>query len=161
MISIEINFNDLPANLTEYIRAVKDTEVPNKKIGVALFEWVQTEFDGEGVAPGSPGPWAPLSEFTKKEKAAGGWSPKPLLRTGNLRQSFQPFSTSDIVGIGAMASSFLGPEGDYASAHQEGRPERRLPARPMLPPTEVVLEIATRIYGLEIAKIGKETGLSA
>ncbi len=114
------------------------TEIAHRQIGVQFFSWVQRNFESSGGLRTTP--WVPLAPSTVKAKARGGWSPKPLYRTGNLRQSFAPFSDATQAGIGAKASFGV----DYAKVHEEG--SSHVPARPMLPPEDVALGIVTRVY---------------
>lgn len=130
---------------------VKHREKINRQLGIQLYGWVIRNFDSGGKMQTPP--WAPLAESTKAQKARLGYSGLPLIRTGNLRQSFAPFSDNDEAGVGAKASFGV----DYAQVHEQG--SGNVPARPMLPPKEYALKSATTIYQLEIERLRKETGL--
>lgn len=139
-ISVVINASNLGSALASLERSLKDRRVIHRQIGAQFFSWVQRNFDSEGGL--RPEPWAPLAPSTVLEKARGGWSPKKLVRTGNLRNSFLPFSDEDQAGVGARASFGV----DYAQVHEEGSDDGRVPARPMLPPDDVAMGYVTRIY---------------
>lgn len=141
------------------VRATPDLNKLAKKIGngrrVANRQWAAQlygmtirNFEAQGVLLGEP--WKPLSERTAKRKEAEGYSPLALLRTGNLRQSFLPFSDDKTAGVGARASFGV----DYAKVHQEG--SDRVPARPMLPTAETVIETGVRVYEFVISKATRE-----
>ncbi len=150
-ISVTVELNRTGTALATLARGVKDRSVVNRQIAAQFFSWVQRNFDEEGGL--STRPWVPLRPSTVAEKARLGYSPKMLVRTGNLRQSFQPFSDQDQAGIGARASFGV----DYAQVHEEGG--GNVPARPMLPSIGIAEDYVTRIYGRFIAKRREEAGL--
>lgn len=141
MISVKVR---VTSNLRDIAKQVKNRKVPNRQWAAALFAWVQRNFQEQGALSGQP--WVPLAPSTVKEKARLGYSPLALIRTGNLRQSFAPFSDVNFAGVGAQASAGV----DYAKVHQEG--SDRVPARPMLPEADVVTDIGVRVYDLHIKK---------
>lgn len=114
-----------------------------REIATQFYSWTIRDYDAGGALRPT-GPWAPLAPATVLEKLRLGYSTVPLgPRTGNLRQSFLPFYDEDSAGVGARASAGV----DYAAVHEEGDPERNIPARPMLPPDDVAGGYVTRIYG--------------
>lgn len=139
-ISITINASAVSSALAGLARSVKNREAVHRQIGAQFFSWVQENFKQQGGLQKTP--WRPLAPSTARYKAAHGWSPLILYRTGNLRGSFLPFSDADQAGIGARASAGV----DYAEVHQKGSDDGRIPARPMLPPDDVAMGIVTRVY---------------
>jgi len=89
--------------------------------------------------------WPPLAESTLVQKRKKGYSGTPLIRTGNLRQSFRPFSTNDTAGVGS--------EVRYSQYHETGT--SRLPQRAMLPPRAVAIDYAVRIYERWMAQVAR------
>lgn len=115
--------------VTAYISGFKekaaDLTVPMKQAAILMMGSVQKNFD----ASGRPISWIPLKASTLKEKMRKGYSPKPLIRTGGLRQSF---ATS----VGRMEMS-IGTSIVYGRIHQKGGRAGRnqsatIPARPYL-----------------------------
>lgn len=119
---------------------MEDTTQPNRQASIAMYGWLIRNYDREGATIGG---WAPLSPRTIAEKKKLG-KEKMLVRSGAMRQSFVPFHTKDNAGVGSELS--------YSKAHEDGNPSRNLPARPMLPPREVVLDIGIRVYGQYVAR---------
>jgi phage gpG-like protein len=102
-----------------------------------------------------PDGWRPLSSGTLAAKRRQGYSPKPLIRTGNLRNSFLMFSDNNQAGVGAQASFGV----DYAEVHEEGSRDGRIPQRKMLPPVRIAQTMVTNVYGLKIANDRAKAGL--
>lgn len=150
-LSIEVKNNASPA-MRRMLAQLQDRTVPNRMVGIELFSWVQRNFAAQGALGGG---WVPLKPATVAAKAKGGWSPMPLIRTGNLRNSFAGFGDAQVAGVGAQASFGV----DYARVHQEGAPEKNIPARPMLPPAEVAKDIWNRVYEDFIDKLIAKEGL--
>lgn len=159
MISVTVDLRRTDAALSRFARSVQDRTTLHRQIAAQLYSWVIQNFEQQGAK--GERPWAPL-------KAGGRWKGrgsnryfqtdyKILQDTGNLRQSFAPFSDNDSMGVGARASFGV----DYAAVHEQGAPERNLPARPMLPPRDVALRIASDIYGLRLTKLASDAGLSS
>jgi phage gpG-like protein len=149
MISVEIKSNAALRKLQLAAAKLKDRKIPNRQLAVQLMSWVGDNFDGSGSRLKRP--WAPLQPATLAAKARKGYSSKPLMRTGNLRQSFAGFSDNDEAGVGAQASFGV----DYAEFHENGVPENNLPKRQMLPPQEVALGYGVRIYDLYVSSIAR------
>jgi phage gpG-like protein len=132
--------------------ALRDAAMPNRALAAQLYGWTIRNYDSRGSL--QPKPWVPLVPATAKEKIRLGYSPEPLApRSGNLRQSFAPFSDAEQAGVGARASYGI----DYAEVHEHG--SGTVPARPMLPTRAVGEAYATRIYGHYIAQAKKKAGL--
>lgn len=145
MIRVHVDNRATPG-LIRVAAGIRDTRAVNRRLSIALFAWVQRNFK-VGGAMQSP-PWAPLAASTKKEKARLGYSSQPLLRTGNLRNSFHSYFDDRLAGVGARASYFRGKKGktpfDYATAHEFGT--KKIPARPMLPPEKYARDVAVAMY---------------
>lgn len=150
-ISIEVNAQPVLHSLGTFFDGLKDRATINRKVSIQLYGFVLRNFQ-QGGALQTP-PWLPLKPSTLQQKARLGYSPLPLIRTGHLRQSFVPFSSSDYAGVGAKASAGV----DYAEVHEEG--SRTIPARPMLPTEKLALDTTLQIYGLEIAQLRQTAGL--
>lgn len=150
-VSVRADASRFKAALKFFGQVALDTETTNRKVAASLHAWVIRNFDGEG---GLIGGWTDLKPATIKQKIKAG-KERMLVRTGNMRQSFNPFADARVAGVGAQASFNV----DYAKAHQYGVPERNLPARPMLPPDEVVREIGLQVYGVTLARAAQQAGL--
>jgi phage gpG-like protein len=95
----------------------------------AIFrDWedrVDKQFSSEGSAMGTP--WEPLADSTLAQKAAGGYPPDILIRTGALRASFK--GGSDHVSDIRRDGGEWGTTDPKALFHQHGT--SRMPARPV------------------------------
>lgn len=134
------SIQEITQRLDRFQAAMEDTTQPNRQASIAMYGWLIRNYDREGAAIGG---WEPLSPRTIAEKKKLG-KEKMLVRSGAMRQSFVPFYTKDNAGVGSELS--------YSKAHEDGNPSRNLPARPMLPPREVVLDIGIRVYGQYVAR---------
>lgn len=134
------NIEQVRARLDGFRRSMADTTPANRQASIAMYGWLIRNYDKEGAAIGG---WHPLAPYTIREKKRIG-KEKMLVRTGALRQSFVPFHTAENAGVGSEIS--------YSKAHEEGVPDRNLPARPMLPPRDVVLDIGVKVYGQYVAR---------
>lgn len=152
-ITLQLVIQPTAAAMGTFTRGLLDFEVPNRQIGIQLYGWTMKNFNSSGSMQ-SP-VWAPLSEKTQRRKAKQGYSSKPLIRKGNLRNSFAPFSDKNIAGVGARASFGV----DYARVHQEGAPSRNIPARGMLPPVEYARTSSIKIYDLHVQTCRRKAGL--
>lgn len=74
---------------------------------------------------------------------------KILQDTGNLRQSFKPFSDNNVAGVGAQASYGV----DYSKAHEYGDPKNHIPQRRMLPRPQEVERDVLKIYNKHVSSI--------
>lgn len=128
----------------EFTRAQR--EIPNRKIASAMHSRVMRNFRNE---EGEGAPWAPLAPRTIRWKQKRGYS-KILQNTGLLRASFAWSSTPDRASVFAQpihgAPDKRPP--NIALFHQEGG--KFLPRRPMLPSRAQALDIAIKVYNLEI-----------
>lgn len=125
------------------VAASHDRRTPNRQLAIQLYGWVLRNFQQGGGLQRPP--WRPLSPSTLKQKQRKGYSGTPLIRTGHLRQSFRQFYDNDQAGVGS--------EVPYSQYHETGT--RHLPQRAMLPPQEVALDFAARIYDHWLASIAK------
>lgn len=150
-VSLELRVNKVASGMGRFSDSLLDFTVPNRQIGIQLYGWVLKNFNAGG-ANQSPS-WRPLAPATLKQKAKQGYSSKPLIRKGNLRNSFAPFSDANIVGVGARASFGV----DYAQIHQQGG--AKIPQRDMLPPRPYALSSATKIYQLHVETSRRKGGV--
>jgi len=111
----------------------------NEAAATFLFGWVMRNFESSGGQL-RDGLWKPLSPKYLKWKTGKGWSSKPLIRTGNLRQSFSMYWGHNYAGVGARASFGV----DYAVVHEYG--SATVPQRRMLPRVEEVQVRLKAIY---------------
>jgi phage gpG-like protein len=155
MIDAKVNADDALGAFKRLARSIENREPINRRVAVQFQSWVFRNFDQSGGLRDVP--WVPLSPRTQRQKARLGFSPKPLFRTGNLRNSFLGFSDNDTMGVGARASFGV----DYAEVHEFGAPDRNIPARPMLPPQGEALQLASRIYTLSLGEAAQKAGLSS
>ncbi len=137
---IKVVKDDFTPRITVLARRVGDTRVPNRKLSVKLYGWVIRNFNSSGGLQKKP--WKPLKEATLKSKRKKGYSPKPLIRTGNLRNSFEGYFDAKIAGVGARASFGI----DYAEVHEYGSRSRNIPARSMLPDEDTMRKFAVEVY---------------
>jgi phage gpG-like protein len=81
----------------------------------------------------------------------------PILQdTGALRQSFLPFATADIAGVGAVQYvNFRGGKAptDLAAVHEFGNKARNIPRRKMLPNKVQATEMALKVYQLHVKRM--------
>ena len=144
--------NQAGPELRNVVERMGQTETVNRQISVQFYGWVIRNFEAAGGMQTPP--WKALSPRTIREKKRLGYSSQPLLRTGNLRNSFLSFADKEVAGVGARASFFFRGDGkkpfDYAVAHQQGTAS--IPARPMLPPEHYVREIALKAYENFVAR---------
>jgi phage gpG-like protein len=138
------NIQDVIRRLNGFQAAMADATLPNRQASIAMYGWLIRNYDREGAAIGG---WAPLSPKTIAEKKKIG-KEKMLVRTGALRQSFLPFHSKENAGVGSDIV--------YSERHEKGDPSSNLPARPMLPPREVVLDIGLKVYSLYVAREAKK-----
>ena len=149
MIESKIDTAELERRLVRIAGNVKSRTTVNRQIATQLTAWVLRNFRGQGGL--SVSGWAPLKPATIKAKARKGYS-MILQNTGALRQSFMPFSDTDMAGTGAQQLKGSSAPLDLAKIHQEGAPAANIPARPMLPTMDQALPIGIKIYELHIAK---------
>ena len=88
-ISVEIDVTRVTGSIARLLTQLADTTPANRALATQIFGWVQRNFDVEGHMQTPP--WVPLKPSTLEQKRKHGWSSKPLIRTGNLRQSFAQF----------------------------------------------------------------------
>lgn len=153
MIDVRVDSQNTFSAIAKFAAALKDRRNENRKVAIQFFSFVQKNFTQSGAL--QPAGWRPLAPGTLAEKKRKGYSSKPLVRTGNLRQSFLMFSDNDQAGVGAAASFGV----DYAKVHEEGSEDGRIPQRKMLPPERLAQIMVTNVYGLKIADDRAKAGL--
>lgn len=106
------------AKLSGVAQRATDLTPAMKRGGIVMLASVNRNF-GES---GRPSRWVPLAPGTVRQKARLGYSPLPLIRTGVLRASISPSTSTNSLKIGTSVP--------YAKYHQLGT--RSIPARPYL-----------------------------
>lgn len=154
-ISLSMSISEASQSLGQLAAGVEQRSIPNRQIGIQLYGWVIRNFQRSGAMQEPQ--WAPLAPATLVRKQKEGYSSQPLLRKGNLRQSFAPFADDTQAGVGARAAFGV----DYAQIHETGSISipGRPPKRSMLPPREYALNSAVQIYNLHITSLIKKAGL--
>jgi len=143
LIRVEVNAGAALNTLQRLVASTHDRRTPNRQLATQLYGWVLRNFQQGG---GLQKPvWRSLAPSTLKQKQRKGYSSKPLERTGHLRQSFRQFYDNEQAGVGS--------EVPYSQYHETGT--RKLPQRAMLPPQEVALDYAVRVYDRWIAGIAR------
>jgi phage gpG-like protein len=143
LIRVEV---DARATLERFGRAASASKVhtvPNRQLATQLYGWVLRNFQSGGSMQ-KPA-WRPLKPSTLQEKRRKGYSGTPLIRTGHLRQSFRQFYDNNQAGVGS--------EVPYSQYHETGT--RFVPQRAMLPPQDVALDYAVKIYDRWVAGLAR------
>jgi phage virion morphogenesis protein len=135
-ISIEVHATATSEALQRLAGRISDRRVVNKELAIQMHSWVMRNFDAEGALNHA---WASLSPNYAKWKAKRYGALHILELSGALRASFGDFGYDN-------DSATIGSPLEYAPYHEHGLPEKNLPARPMLPPTEVALQDAMDVY---------------
>lgn len=120
-VTITVNQNGLQeatANIQGFANKSVDLSTPMKQASVLMMRSIQQNFDSSG----RPSSWVPLAASTIRQKIRLGYSTKPLIRTGTLRQSIASQADRMSMRLGTMVS--------YARYHQFGT--KTIPARPYL-----------------------------
>lgn len=107
---------------------------------VDIFREVQGNFASSGQMGGAA--WKPLGAATLAQKRRQGYSSKPLIRTGNLRQAW------DIVM--GTAKGKLESQANYGAYHQHGT--KHIPARPFVPKEARLRDYALRHLKLQVSE---------
>lgn len=154
-LSIKVNATVPADQLKRASEIVGGTEGANRRISVALYGWTLRNFNSQGRGVSGGQPWAPLAPSTIRRKKRMGKS-QPLVISGNLRQSFNPFYDERYAGVGAQASAFAGARGDYALYLHEGTVN--MPARNLLPTENVATMVARSVYGSIVASASRVGG---
>jgi phage gpG-like protein len=119
MIEIKVNMSQLAAKLGNLSKAI-DTAAKDpgflKSVGQLLVTRGKQNLEDGGSPSVS---WPLLAESTKRQKAKGGYSMKPLQREGLLKRSL----SFEVAG-GLYVSGL-----DYLKYHQSDEPRTRLPER--------------------------------
>jgi len=104
-------------------RKVRNTRIPNRQISIWLLRWVNENFKSQG---GKVGGWKPFKLGGRRLSSGQiDRNAKLLQDTGRLRQSFNPFHSRVVAGIGSDLN--------YSVTHDLGLPHRNLPARRLVP----------------------------
>lgn len=140
--------NGASIGLRLFTAKLVDTDKVNRRLSVQLYGLAIRNFNTMGTAGGGK-PWQPLKPATIAAKRKKGYSAKPLIKTGALRQSFMPFHDRRVAGVGS--------EMEIAAYHEEGTSV--LPARPMLPTLEKAREYGIRIYDDFVLDSARKAGL--
>lgn len=138
------NPGDVSRGLRIAARKVRNTRRPNRQISIWLLRWVNENFKSEG---GKVGGWKPFKLGGRR--LPGGKidrSAKLLQDTGRLRQSFNPFHSARVGGVGSNLN--------YVLTHELGLPHKNLPARRMVPISSDrdVVSAVVRIYNRHIQR---------
>lgn len=154
-ISLTMNINEAASALSQLAGDVQNRSIPNRQIGIQLYGWVIRNFQQSGAMQQPP--WVALAPSTLERKQKEGYSSQPLIRRGNLRQSFAPFADDTQAGVGARAAFGI----DYARIHETGSTQTpgRPPQRAMLPPRDYALNASVQIYNLHIQTSIRRAGL--
>lgn len=113
-----VGLSQVVINISGVSRRIDDLSPALKRSAVLMHRSINENFRSSG----RPAPWRPLSFGYLKRKVAQGYSPKPLLKTGQLRNSI----TSNVERL----KFSLGTAVKYAPYHQFGT--ATIPARPFL-----------------------------
>lgn len=156
MIEAQVNKAQVLATqqrLTRLLGKMRDRTAPNREVSIQLYGWAASNFDNEGrsVSIGMGGAsvraWAPLAASTIREKERLG-KQQMLVRTGKMRGSFEPFYSAENAGLRNTD--------EKAEFFQFGT--RKMPARELLPPREVVDQIGLRVYNEYVKRVVAEAG---
>jgi phage virion morphogenesis protein len=108
--------DEITPSLAKRLRAAKDRKPILSRVGQTLKSLAQRAFTDSSLRPSE---WAPRKKEPKKPHAL-------LIASGMLRKSIRVTKLdNDTVAVGS--------DRPYAAAHQLGRDEINLPARPFLP----------------------------
>lgn len=165
--STVVGLDQVLRNLKRGTATLEDHRTPNRAAAVQLYAFVIRNFETEGgeTAAGHWKALAPSTILGRFRKSAGkrkrgaaakaaisGAVIRILQDTGHLRQSFAPFSSESEAGVGARASFGV----DYASVHEEGSEDGRIPQRKMLPTEAQALGIGMRVYEFYVERATKQ-----
>ncbi len=125
---------------------LKKRKVVNERAIALVLKWVDDNFKTQG---GKVGGWKKLTTATNIAKTNKGYSPSPLLRTGDLRKKWRT-QISDKTG--RLISAIDNPP--YGLFHDEGA--GHLPQRRIIPKSSEVLPLLSKVYNNFIkAKVKK------
>lgn len=134
---IKLNaFIDLLPELARQVKASVQQEL--EQIAPQILETVQNKIGAyqEG--------WEPLADATQKEREEHGYSPdNPLLRTGNLRNSYSTHVNENQIIIGSFD-----PDAEYMEIGTTSIPPRPI----LLPAIHETLPAATQVLGAVVVK---------
>ncbi len=138
-VSVKVEVDLRPAiDALRRLAAADRTAIPaaHADFGEHLVNSHQERFAREQAPDGSP--WAPLSPAYAKRKASGRGNRKILQRSGLLFGSLHYQVEGEVLRFGVNRI--------YAAAHQFGRPEINLPARPFIGLSVEDLDEAAAVY---------------
>ena len=117
-----------------------------RKIMTLYFQVVAKNFNTSGGGHKPPKRWRPLAKSTAKQKAKLGFSSRPLIRSGRLRQEWALKATRNRGTLTSTAASKKGVL--YATFHEKGT--KRIPKRKILPTIKHASQIARRTLGAQV-----------
>jgi phage virion morphogenesis protein len=103
---------ELRKSLEQQVSNLTRPEAKLRVVGQYIAERSKQSFQKQ-ADPATGASWAPLAESTRRQKARLGYSPKALIRTGEMKNSIG-FS------LKGNTSVFVGPADRKAVFHQEG-----------------------------------------
>ena len=118
-----------------------------QQIGTRVFRQIARTFNASGSFEGRDA-WKPLAISTLAWKRKHGYSSKPLIRTGDLRQHWDiQLGTNKVTVISAES---------YSGFHEHGT--KRIPARPFLPTKTEATALAIEAFSRHVR--GALTGVT-
>lgn len=149
-IQIEVHNQATSAALVSLASQLQNRRIPNKALAIQMSSWIARNFEAEGALNQS---WASLSpDYAKWKSKKFGEAKKILELSGHLRASYANFGYDD--DTATVGTSLF-----YAAFHEQGVPEKNLPARPMLPTAEIALNDAVQVYRYYIDQSIRNAGL--
>lgn len=121
----ETGLTQATAMLSGFSKRSIDLTAPMKQAAILMMASIQRNFDSGG----RPASWIPLAPSTLKQKIAKGYSSRPLIRTGALRQSIS--SSSERMSMSLGTSIRYGRIHEYGGFAGRGG-SANIPARPYL-----------------------------
>ena len=116
---------------------VKDWKPAFREAGKELVQVFSNDvFASRGRAVGES--WAPLAPATLAEKEAQGYPSQPLVRTGEMKNSFQAQPLSQSLTLWNAT--------EYFKYHQSNQPRSKLPRRVMMKLGEEQREIVVKTF---------------
>lgn len=127
-LDLRIDDAELQAELKRLADRIGDLKPFFDDVGEELLNSTRERFRSQTDPEGNP--WAALNPVYRQRKKRN--KDKILTLWGHLRGTLVKQTDRDSLRIGTLPVSRIGTPMDYAAAHQFGRPERNLPARPFL-----------------------------
>lgn len=140
--------NTARSKMLRRARNIRNTRGVNGRIITDWFKAVQVNFQTSGGGHKPPKRWKPLKPATLAQKKKQGYSSKPLIRTGTLRQQW--LTQADSRG-GKLTSTARAKGGtNYGMVHEKGSKKRNIPKRKILPTLKHASVIATKHMGKHV-----------